>query len=762
MRLADRSCRPRGQAPILQGVDAPLGCPELATERHESPRRGGRRVMTLCLIGKYPPIEGGVARATFWAAFALAQHGVSTHVVTNAREVEEEFRIFDEPWAPDLPPDPRIVAGERLRVHYTSQDSGRGYVPWVNPFVTKLAALATDVVEAHGCDLIYAHYFEPYGLAANLTASWTGVPFGVRHAGSDVGSLLLAPELRTAYTRMLRAADYVVASGSTFRRFLRLGVPFERLLRLPPAALPEQYFHPDARPLDVAGLLRAIDARLPRSFYDGLYHQASGRSFDSTRPTIGIYGKVGETKGSYDLVRALGQLKRQGLQFNFVALTQGYRARMTALTRAIAEHGLVADTWLLPFLPHWYVPNFIRACTAVCFLERQFPIAIHRPSVPREVLACGTALVLSREAAARRSDPEALRDGENVWLADPLDTDELAAVLRRCVEDPSRAREVGLNGCRELGSDYAPFDVYAEVLADTFRSLPRAVAARRQTRAQGGMGGRVARSSGAVDTRVVAGDLAAACDSPPAAGSTCEPTGAPATWRAEFPRTHYPATFALDATVLARYAARYDAHQPTTTETLDYLLSFGGFLAEVLPDEPVLPPFAADLARYEGLLLAARYQPGPDDVFAGINRPANRPASLVPLDARLSVGRGLQIAVFAYDVVALADAVAAGALPGDAQPAECCLVVQQMPNSLSPRVLRLQALARLVLALCDGRRTVADIGRTVEQLAGGPNAAAVVLGLCNRLAALDLVRLDERPLRSPRARATDDRPGPAS
>ena len=40
-------------------------------------------------------------------------------------------------------------------------------------------------------------------------------------------------------------------------------------------------------------------------------------------PTIGIYGKIEAAKGSYDLVAALGDLKRRGRRFNFLAMCGG-------------------------------------------------------------------------------------------------------------------------------------------------------------------------------------------------------------------------------------------------------------------------------------------------------------------------------------------------------------------------------------------------------------------------------------------------------
>ena len=54
--------------------------------------------MKLCVIGKYPPIQGGVSRENFWQTYALAQAGYEVHIVTNAQEVENEFRCIDLPF----------------------------------------------------------------------------------------------------------------------------------------------------------------------------------------------------------------------------------------------------------------------------------------------------------------------------------------------------------------------------------------------------------------------------------------------------------------------------------------------------------------------------------------------------------------------------------------------------------------------------------------------------------------------------------------
>ena len=47
--------------------------------------------MRICLIGKYPPIQGGVSMRTYWSAHGLAARGHEVHVVTNAKEASRRF-----------------------------------------------------------------------------------------------------------------------------------------------------------------------------------------------------------------------------------------------------------------------------------------------------------------------------------------------------------------------------------------------------------------------------------------------------------------------------------------------------------------------------------------------------------------------------------------------------------------------------------------------------------------------------------------------
>jgi len=390
--------------------------------------------MRLCLLGKYPPIQGGVSTETFWIARGLAARGHEIHVVTNAPEVEPMYRIelnaSDDDWYEYIAPD----ESGQVRVHAPAAFDPRAlsYIPLANPFVSKLAGLATEVIDAHDCDVVLAYYFEPYAVAGWLAAQWTGKPLIVKHAGSDLDRLMRSPELATTYKRVLRSADVVVTQRGLMARFAGIGVPRNKLATSPSFHVPTEVFTPNR----VSMIGDGDDA-----------------------PRIGIYGKIGASKGTFDLVAALERLAADGLEFTLLAMIGAAQAEL--LAPRLRQAGIAERTRILPFAPHWQVPDFIRACTAVCFLERDFPISIHGPMVPREVLACGTCLVLSEEIAAKQVFSDLFQPGRNVVIVeDPKDHNGLAQALRPLIVTPEFAAEVGRCGY-ELSRDIEPESTFA-------------------------------------------------------------------------------------------------------------------------------------------------------------------------------------------------------------------------------------------------------------------------------------------------------------
>ena len=168
--------------------------------------------MRICIIGKFPPIQGGVSVRTYWTAHALAARGHEVHVVTNAKEARPPFRMHmrQQDWQ-------RCAASYdngSVTVHWSDPvDRSQCYIPMASPFVSKLACLAANVHSQRPFDVIYSYYLEPYGVAGHLAAQMTGVPHVVRMAGSDAGRLWHHPQFEALYDHVLRSATVVIAGS---------------------------------------------------------------------------------------------------------------------------------------------------------------------------------------------------------------------------------------------------------------------------------------------------------------------------------------------------------------------------------------------------------------------------------------------------------------------------------------------------------------------------------------------------------------------
>jgi glycosyltransferase involved in cell wall biosynthesis len=407
------------------------------------------------MIGKFPPIEGGVSMHQFWCAHSLAALGHQIHVITNAREVETPFRMLMRPqdW---LRCERNYPGGGYVRVHWTNPyDHTQSHIPWHNPYVTKLASVAAQVVEEHDLELIFSYYLEPYGVAGYLAAQMTGRPHVLKHAGSDAGRLLLHPQMCTLYDHVFNRATRIVTGGPMVKRFRQSGLDEGRLFLGDDFRVPESLFCPDGGVLDLERL--ACEAAEDHSLAPTLEPRISAHP-----PFIGVYGKLGEAKGTFDLLRAVKRLRERGQKFTLVVVGHGFRQSETRFHNTLAELDVTSSVVQVPFLPHWRVPEFIRMCQTVCFLERDFPITIHAPTVPREVLACGKCLVGSAEVLRRQLLPERLIHGFNcLGVRDVRDTEELATAISVALDDPVRAESVG-----RRGHEYS-------VLTEGLRRFPR-------------------------------------------------------------------------------------------------------------------------------------------------------------------------------------------------------------------------------------------------------------------------------------------------
>jgi glycosyltransferase involved in cell wall biosynthesis len=395
--------------------------------------------MRICVIGKFPPIEGGVSAQTYWSAHALARRGHDVHVVTNAKEAVAPYRMYMR--AEDWDRCEALYGDGSVTVHWTDPvDRSQSHIPLNSPFVTKLATLAARAHADRPFDVVFSHYLEPYGIAGHLAAQMTGAPHVVRMAGSDAGRLWHHPQFDLLYDHVLRSAEAVVAAGAVAERAAERGVSPDRIVRGGGFTVPEDLFTPQGPRLDIAAL--RAEAKADPQLRDLVWGNVV-----ADRPYFGVYGKLGERKGSFALLAAMQRLMLAGLEIGLVALAHGGPTVQRDFRARVLELGLADRVLQIPFLPHWRVPEFLRSCLAVCCLEQGFPIVFHTPLIPREVLLCGTCLVGSTEVIRKLPGYEGLPHGYGcVAVEDVNDIDALCGRLAAIAADPRPAGAVGARG----------------------------------------------------------------------------------------------------------------------------------------------------------------------------------------------------------------------------------------------------------------------------------------------------------------------------
>ena len=449
--------------------------------------------MKLLLFGKYPPIEGGTSSQTLNTVRLLAAAGHEVDVVTNAREAEASVRALMTPSDDERlralegagqegPPDARPG---RVRVHHTSPLPRTAYMPWAEPFVSKLFGLGVELARSNRFDLVLGWYLEPYGMAAGMVAEATGLPLVLRHAGSDINRLARHPDLQPGYRWLLGRADRILTGPRSARLLVDLGAKAATLRMTGTAMLPD-YFDEPAAPIqlaEVAGQAAAAlgQAGLSAEASEALVANLTSLSHRLPAPVVGVCGKVASSKGSYDLVAALERLAADGVGFTLLGALGGQEELFAPFLEAlVATRHLRSRAVILPLVAPWRMPGLFDACDLVCVLERRFDVPVHRTRLPEEVLRRGRTLLLSGEIAASLHFSAKLEDRNNyLRVEDPSDIGSLASVLNEALTDRGLRDQVA-RGARALSdelsasasSDGPPEAVALAISALAGRSAP--------------------------------------------------------------------------------------------------------------------------------------------------------------------------------------------------------------------------------------------------------------------------------------------------
>lgn len=189
--------------------------------------------MHILLVGKFPPLQGGVSVEAFRLVSGLAGRGHTVDVVSDALAAAPHERVPGSlsPLWQRLPPS--------VRVTFTEVD-GRFYKrhPMARPAVSQLTSLALREGARRRPDVILSNFLEPYGVAGTIASDVLGVPHAVAHAGSDIERLMRARDLQHLLWLVLNRATRIITSPGHAAFLRRAGVIPDLLIETPVPAPP--------------------------------------------------------------------------------------------------------------------------------------------------------------------------------------------------------------------------------------------------------------------------------------------------------------------------------------------------------------------------------------------------------------------------------------------------------------------------------------------------------------------------------------------
>jgi len=395
--------------------------------------------MRICIISKYPPIEGGVSSRAYWLAKALGERGHEVHIVTNAQEVESEYKEKIDNNEQEHTP-------KNVHLHSTRPKTNPWHIPFSKAYAERIANLAIEVIEEHDIQLIDSHYALPYGIAAFIAKNITGRPQILRHAGSDIGKLFVSSSYNTLFKAIFQRVEKIITIPPLKKMFLSLGIPESKIAFDEEVSVDTKAFNPEVSPFHLPGYIKREIPKYPIITY------------------IGKINYCWKSKGLYELIEAVQEIKDDFLLL-FVANGRG----LGEFQNLVREKNLEKHSIFIGFVPPWKIPSIIKLSTCVVVPEREFPIQYHRPILPREVMAVGKCLILSKELYGKRCYGN-LTDGENALLIDPKNIKQFRTTINDIIRHPDIASRIGQNAYK-ISREIENFKEYIDHTIDLYTSL---------------------------------------------------------------------------------------------------------------------------------------------------------------------------------------------------------------------------------------------------------------------------------------------------
>ena len=394
--------------------------------------------MKICIISKYPPIEGGVSAQTYWLAKGLGKRGHEVFVVTNAWDIKESFK--EEIVKEDL----KLIEPNNVKV-FSTNPKFLSPIPRGRYYTARIANLAIDIVRNYNVDIIHSQYILPYGIAGMMSKHATGKPLIIQHAGSDITRLFSSPELETLFSEVFRSADKIVGYRQTSERLYEHSIYRDNVAPIPHALNLEE-FDPNVNLFDFTKI--------------GI----------EDMPLFSYFGKISSLKKTYEFINAASKIKDRTFSVLFVTERT---PNLVSLKQYIKKLGLEKKCFFLPFQAPWVIPSIMKASTCIVSPEGDetdhFPQGTHNPRIVREAMACGKCAIIGMEVSQKGIYRKA-SDMQHFIVVDPTNVDNFAKKLKFVVDNSETVERIGMTA-RKFSENNEKFEVYMESIENLYKSV---------------------------------------------------------------------------------------------------------------------------------------------------------------------------------------------------------------------------------------------------------------------------------------------------
>jgi glycosyltransferase involved in cell wall biosynthesis len=309
----------------------------------------GAPSMRVLMLSKFPPIQGGISAKSYWLARGLANSGIPVEVVTNADCVEPEYRITGC--------EQHLESLENIHIHNISRDV-QWHIPYSKAYSMRLLNLTVKVIKDHKANVIDSGFLMPYGIVAFMASQITGVPYIVRHGGSDLKKFWTNQEFRDLFNIAIAKASLIITDEGHKEVFRPLN---SRIITMP-------FYVPD----------------------DSFFVSKPGPK--RTRPVIGYLGKVNYYWENKSLIEILEAVEKAFVDYDLVFVAQGNGLEKF---KEIVSSRLNTPIKFRHFVPPWEVPDII---SELDYVLLPFDKAIPTESnVFKEAVLIGKDLIILKD-----------------------------------------------------------------------------------------------------------------------------------------------------------------------------------------------------------------------------------------------------------------------------------------------------------------------------------------------------------------------------